>query len=859
MAPPYKYDANGEIITDPETGLPILRSTGKSIHPGYSGGQPVNLWGTGNLSDKEMAEYADDGWKGDRDPYAEGPRQPPEEDPVIGTFNVPAGEYRDLPEGLTAPTGGVGPAGGGLALGVEGVGATPGGFQPTEPTMPELQLKPVRSLEETQAAAQEAMYARMKPHERAAHDYHVGSLQTEDSIRAAAATQKSALDQQAEIAVARSDEQHAAMGAADKEAKHRMRRAEAMEKAADQSATKNINDFKQRTEDYKNMRVDDDFWNRKGGGQSTALLLGAMAGGWLEVMSGGAIKNKVLGIIENAIDRDIGMQEREIARAGTALGLQQDIYSMEALNWDTKVERELAGRIRIYDAVKRQIDTIGMKFAGSEAEANAKMLKGQIDEKQGAAIHSLKSERYGAKMNEFKLQEQIRARRQAAAHQRKMLKLKRAEAPGYQFPIEAVTHADPKSPWHGREYGGQKLFSIGEVNPALDKPEGRELRKKIGAGHKGLMRLTSLIEKLEEYGWDKGFSWERLDDAQRASVRALQKELAVSMRNANEVGVMTDPDYKRWTEIVPGMKDLKDMFKGSTLKTLEDLRDRTISDQQFHVGRTFKPNTIDPTYYRHMKEYYQKARWQREVDAPPDEFDKVAASGDPTKIVTEALDLINTTEKTAPPVGGLGYTPKGIRGARQKYTEEHGDLAKEFMPTREGTWADLEGLRGRMASDIARKYPDPGPAPSKRERTKGGKWAKKEWATRRINTVKAYQSYAKHLGVMSGYAEHFMPGRSSERTTGGVSFFGAEEPGKPEYDPLTQEMTGRGRSTQTGGETFSLYGHGQRTAPKWMSSKEISSINKAFEDAVKTQESRYNKQYKQANRARRRQQPRQHR
>jgi hypothetical protein len=156
------------------------------------------------------------------------------------------------------------------------------------------------------------------------------------------------------------------------------------------------------------------------------------------------------------------------------------------------------------------------------------------------------------------------------------------------------------------------------------------------------------------------------------------------------------------------------------------------------------------------------------------------------------------------------------------------------MPTREGTWADLEGLRGRMASDIARKYPDPGPAPSKRERTKGGKWAKKEWATRRINTVKAYQSYAKHLGVMSGYAEHFMPGRSSERT-------------------------GRGRSTQTGGETFSLYGHGQRTAPKWMSSKEISSINKAFEDAVKTQESRYNKQYKQANRARRRQQPRQHR
>ena len=783
MAPntPFLRDPEtGEIVTD-ERGSPILRSTGKPIHRGYGGG--MNIWDRG-MTKEEMANPY-----GEKDLVtAEEPEGPTFEEFVAANPIDTGGTFEGEP--------------GGLGLGVEGVGPVAGGFQPTEPTMPRLQLRPVKPLKETQEEARRAVRAQMSPADRAMYDFRVGSRQTEDNIRKSAEAQKAAIDQQAEIAVDKSDEISAAMGVADEEAKHRMRRAEAMEKAAAQSATKNLNDLKKRTEDYKNMRVDDDLWSRQGAGRSTAMLLGAIGGGWLEVMSGGRIKNKMLDIIKDAVNRDIALQEREIARAGTAIGLQQSIYALEAENWDTRIEREHAGRIRIYDALKRQIDTIGVKWAGPEAQANAEMLKARIDREQAGEIHKLYAARLGAEMGKLKLDEQIRMRKQAAWHQHKMRKLKSA-----QIQTSRPYVLIGRGATSGR-FANQKEVTVGFLNPLVgDDVSRRNTYKRVRVRETLLTHGADLIRQLEEH---KGFKTlpEFMESAEGQKIIGRYQGILADSVRLYSGAQASDMEVNRHKAIMGKLKDWKQFLRGQPLKTLKQWHSDNLHTHKQDVKDNF--TGINPTYYEHMAEFYSPQ--MRAAEEPPDEVDKVIASGNPVAIAEEGADIISKTNNPN----------------MKELKKKHGEFAKDFRRKRVDTWQDLQDMRGAIEKKIA-GIKDPGPMPKPRAKTSGGKWAKQEWAKDVKNKRDAYRSYAKHLGRMVKFAKEkrlwdYLGGLNVEvlETAGGVSFVTREE----------KRNLGSGDSTPP--QIIGLFG-GQGAPPKWMSRKMVREIYGIYQTASETE------------------------
>ena len=493
-------------------------------------------------------------------------------------------------------------------------------------------LRPPAEFAEIQRRGEAEVLAGMKPMDRLEYLQSVSHAQTLGDIEETGQRKKEAALETGRLQKEQAAAQSAAMERANKEAAEHDKRLKEIDRQAGLAADKRIMDMKMRLDAYENKKVDQNLFRRKGTGNVIAMIAGAVMGGIVQMRTGRK-DNPALDMLNRAIERDVQIQEREIARAGQALGMRNSIYQMEAQNWDNKRDRVLAGKVRLLEAARREVETIGIRYTGPLAEQNTQMIIAGIEQEQTKLNLQLRDSIFGKNVTILRLREQRRMNnaRLASMRREEARKKERHQAAlvaggGLNWSVVPGTPhpKDSGSPWAGRWQKGTPLV-LGVMNPKL-RPVAREKRQQeLSAGHNGLAVFAEYIELIKK---NQGVKIESFDDATQRKIRALHNALAVSSRNMFETGVMTDKDFKRWSEdILPGMDTWKAMFKGGQVKTLESWREKLLAKQKSLAANSLMDSASTRYYIKHMEDFYktgwraagttnEEASWLTRVDTP---------------------------------------------------------------------------------------------------------------------------------------------------------------------------------------------------------------------------------------------------
>jgi hypothetical protein len=143
-------------------------------------------------------------------------------------------------------------------------------------------------------------------------------------------------------------------------------------------------------------KVDPDrFWSSRSEGQQAALLISAMLGGFTEGFTQGRVRNRAVGIIENAINRDINAQKANIMAARGALESQQGIVSAfyrQLGNVDRAAE---LGRVAMYDAYKVKLAGVSAAAKGTAEQAKALLAQNHLEVAQNKLLMDITARKFG--------------------------------------------------------------------------------------------------------------------------------------------------------------------------------------------------------------------------------------------------------------------------------------------------------------------------------------------------------------------------------------------------------------------------------------------------------------------------------
>lgn len=112
-----------------------------------------------------------------------------------------------------------------------------------------------------------------------------------------------------------------------------------------------------------------------------AIAMGAMG----RALTGGST-NAALQIINNAIDRDIAAQEKEIQKLGTQASLQRQMLADIDTKYDNKLQAYQMKRAVMLDAAERKALQIAKNLTSQEAVAQAQGFIGQLQAQKAEAL-----------------------------------------------------------------------------------------------------------------------------------------------------------------------------------------------------------------------------------------------------------------------------------------------------------------------------------------------------------------------------------------------------------------------------------------------------------------------------------------
>ncbi len=377
------------------------------------------------------------------------------------------------------------------------------------------------------------------------------------------------------------------------------------QKIAERKANDGLTKLMGRIEDHRSMKVDTNFYRRSTAGTKIGMMVSAILGGWMQPLKGGEVE--ALGMLERMIERDRTDQREDIAKAGRDIAMERSIWSdSRSLSKDHLEARNLHA-IRMWQQVERDIKGKMLKFAGDAEKQRGEKLLHQTEQKKQLLLYGMLQDRI---KNEREA-DLAKAKKYDMYARRRMLK---KTLPTHQLKFQTLKHKRGK--WAGRSAAWAKtnpdgFFTVGRVNPNRSKKLSDKGQVQAEQSHEALRDLAEYIGLMKRYKLDKmNFSFKHLDTAKRRELEALHNSIATAVRNSKETGVMTDPDFKRYfTDIVPGINRLPDVFKGSFMPTLTRLRTGVVRKHRTNLKNTYID--LDPHFMANTESYYT---W--EEDAP---------------------------------------------------------------------------------------------------------------------------------------------------------------------------------------------------------------------------------------------------
>lgn len=133
------------------------------------------------------------------------------------------------------------------------------------------------------------------------------------------------------------------------------------------------------TEDYSNMDVDPNrFFHDKSTANKIVGGIGVFLGG-LSLQGG---PNQALGMIENAINRDVDAQKSNIAKEGNVLTMKRGMYQDMLSRFGDERQAENATKIAMLQAAQAKAAAIGSKMQGAENLLRLTTLNNDIEMKK---------------------------------------------------------------------------------------------------------------------------------------------------------------------------------------------------------------------------------------------------------------------------------------------------------------------------------------------------------------------------------------------------------------------------------------------------------------------------------------------
>jgi hypothetical protein len=124
---------------------------------------------------------------------------------------------------------------------------------------------------------------------------------------------------------------------------------------------------------YADQKIDPNrFWHNASTGSKIAAGIGLFLGGMSMPFTHQG--NPAIGIMQNAIDRDIDAQKNEQGKA-------HNLYTMNREALGTDLAANIATQNQMYTGLKYNLEQAAANFKGPIAQANARMLNAQIDQK----------------------------------------------------------------------------------------------------------------------------------------------------------------------------------------------------------------------------------------------------------------------------------------------------------------------------------------------------------------------------------------------------------------------------------------------------------------------------------------------
>tara|TARA_B100000029_G_scaffold512821_2_gene610543 strand:- start:2526 stop:4970 length:2445 start_codon:yes stop_codon:yes gene_type:complete len=539
-----------------------------------------------------------------------------------------------------------------------------------------------------------------------------------------------------------------------------------VDEAADKMAREGMAKRQAMLDDINNTKIDTDYFGKSDVGGKIGMVLMAALGGLVQRRGE---QNQGVALIQKMIDRDIRVQQANLAKkkwaAGQQVGIYQDSLQIER---DKGKAMDMA-HARYWTVVGNKIDAIKSKYGDKAKAAGFDLLAIQAREKRDAALLKIKGQEqregvawYNAKTSRL-AQESAEAKWRAELEFRKDATEKAAKAARRQSVEEAVQSgfkvtrgpqtelfSGPKyrhqvigpdgKPVVGKDgkpvWGRPKAVTIGRVNPAHDKTLQRETHQNVLARTAVLQSLADFERAIREKTRVNPKWWQSADE--RALV---QKHLNLAVRQMHSLSgaQTTDKEFLRWADgIITGPNKWYEFLKGSPLKALRSYKEGVYREHrnQIRAGMI----DIDEHWFDNMEEFYNPTinRVSSKQVGPYAGVLKAIESGDPGEAEVAINKLLKGTEKSV-----LAGTQ--TEGMDRETTFDGVNQLIEAIDERvqQPAW---QPPRGKMPTGLK----------GKGERAPGTDMTKrKAWQMKMGKTVALYKKRARLAGVAQGYRDSF--------------------------------------------------------------------------------------------------------
>lgn len=223
----------------------------------------------------------------------------------------------------------------------------------------------------------------------------------------------------------------------------------------------------------------------------------------------GSQTNQALNIINNAIDRDIAAQEKDIENLRGQSVMQRQILSDVYRKFDDKVAAQIAQKDAYLAGVQRQVEMMGLRYGTQEAQAKALDTIGQLQQL-----------RANNKMQLFNIEQS------KAAQQNSILRQN----------IEKQTEKAKEL----------KKLMVPGLGISLTEQDAKDLKAGLEAKKQFEDRMQQLINMREKAG-----GGQVLDRSAVANAKRIASELRIAYKNLASLGVLSNTDYRLIDPVVP--------------------------------------------------------------------------------------------------------------------------------------------------------------------------------------------------------------------------------------------------------------------------------------------------------------------